>query len=102
VVFSFVANCYILRHHFTNGRILPKVFFQIYANELSSSLPFPATLFYLLFWGGISWFCIQLSDFVLKTFFKSNGDEIQLTFSKLELGNYITEQMESSQEQHGG
>ncbi len=34
---------------------------------------------------------------ILKTFFKSNGDALQLTFSKLELGNYITEQMESVQ-----
>jgi CBS domain containing-hemolysin-like protein len=81
------------------AEFLPKVFFQIYANELLKFFAIPAYLFYLLFWG-ISWFCIQLSDFVLKTFFKSNGDEIQLTFSKLELGNYITEQMESSQEQH--
>lgn len=80
------------------AEFLPKVFFQIYANELLKFFAIPAYIFYLLFWG-ISWFCIQLSDFVLKTFFKSNGDEIQLTFSKLELGNYITEQMESAQEQ---
>jgi len=80
------------------AEFLPKVFFQIYANELLKFFAIPAYLFYLLFWG-ISWFCIQLSDFVLKAFFKSDGDEIQLTFSKLELGNYITEQMESAQEQ---
>ncbi|BAO55446.1 hemolysin family protein [Nonlabens marinus] len=80
------------------AEFLPKVFFQIYANELLKFFAIPAYLFYLLFWG-VSWFCIQLSDFVLKTFFKSNGDEIQLSFSKLELGNYITEQMESAQEQ---
>ena len=36
-----------------------------------------------------------ISDFVLKKFFKTEGDELQLTFSKIELGNYITEQMES-------
>jgi len=82
------------------AEFLPKVFFQIYANELLKFFAIPAYMFYLLFWG-ISWFCIQLSDFVLKTFFKSNGDEIQLSFSKLELGNYITEQMESAQEQEG-
>ncbi len=80
------------------AEFLPKVFFQIYANELLKFFAIPAYMFYLIFWG-ISWFCIQLSDFVLKTFFKSNGDEIQLSFSKLELGNYITEQMESAQEQ---
>ncbi|WP_194850914.1 hemolysin family protein [Nonlabens antarcticus] len=80
------------------AEFLPKVFFQIYANELLKFFAIPAYLFYLLFWG-VSWFCIKLSDFVLKTFFKSNGDEIQLSFSKLELGNYITEQMESAQQQ---
>ena len=38
---------------------------------------------------------IWISDFVLKTFFKTKGDEVQLAFTKVELGNYISEQMES-------
>ncbi|MFT6095326.1 MAG: CBS domain containing-hemolysin-like protein [Nonlabens sp.] len=78
------------------AEFLPKVFFQIYSNELLKFFTPPAYLFYLFFWP-VSWFCIQISDFILKTFFKSNGDALQLTFSKLELGNYITEQMESVQ-----
>jgi putative hemolysin len=78
------------------AEFLPKVFFQIYSNELLKFFTPPAYLFYLFFWP-LSWFCIQISDFILKTFFKSNGDALQLTFSKLELGNYITEQMESVQ-----
>jgi CBS domain containing-hemolysin-like protein len=41
--------------------------FSFYANELLKFFAIPCHLFYLLFWG-ISWFCIQLSDFVLKTF----------------------------------
>ncbi|WP_124979508.1 hemolysin family protein [Nonlabens xiamenensis] len=80
------------------AEFLPKVFFQIYSNELLKFFALPAYLFYLVFWP-VSWFCIQISDFILKTFFKSDGDEVQLSFSKLELGNYITEQMESAQEQ---
>lgn len=79
------------------AEFLPKVFFQIYANELLKFFAIPAYLFYLIFWP-ISWFCIKISDFFLKTFFKTDGDQIQLSFSKLELGNYITEQMESAQE----
>lgn len=78
------------------AEFLPKVFFQIYSNELLKFFTLPAYIFYLLFWP-VSWFCIQISDFILKTFFKSDGDALQLTFSKLELGNYITEQMESVQ-----
>lgn len=80
------------------AEFLPKVFFQIYSNELLKFFALPAYLFYLLFYP-ISWICIQISDFFLRTFFKSGGDHIQLSFSKIELGNYITEQMESAQEQ---
>jgi putative hemolysin len=35
---------------------------------------------------------------VLKKFFKTEGDQIQLAFTKVELGNYISEQMESVEE----
>jgi CBS domain containing-hemolysin-like protein len=80
------------------AEFLPKVFFQIYANELLKFFAIPAYIFYLLF-SGLSWLCIKISDFFLRIFLKTDGDEIQLTFSKLELGNYITEQMESAQEQ---
>lgn len=80
------------------AEFLPKVFFQIYANELLKFFAIPAYIFYILFWP-VSWFCITISDFFLRTFFKTDGDQIQLSFSKVELGNYITEQMESAQEQ---
>ncbi|MGB5980808.1 MAG: hemolysin family protein [Nonlabens sp.] len=80
------------------AEFLPKVFFQIYANELLKFFALPAYIFYLLF-SWLSWFCILISDFFLRVFLKTDGDQIQLTFSKLELGNYITEQMESAQEQ---
>ncbi len=42
----------------------------------------------------ISEFVIWISDLVLKLIFKSEGDTVQLTFSKLELGNYISEQLD--------
>lgn len=74
------------------AEFLPKVFFQIYANALIKFFAVPAYVFYLLFYF-ISTFLIWVSDFILKTFFKTEGDQIQLYFSKVELGNYITEQM---------
>jgi len=40
-----------------------------------------------------------VSDFILKTFFKTDGDQVQLAFTKLELGDYITEQMEAIEEE---
>lgn len=76
------------------AEFLPKVFFQIYANSLLKLLALPAYIFYLLF-SIFSSFVIWISDFVLKTFFKTKGDEVQLAFTKVELGNYISEQMES-------
>ncbi|MFO7720516.1 MAG: CNNM domain-containing protein, partial [Gillisia sp.] len=76
------------------AEFLPKVFFQIYANSLLKFFAVPAYFFYLLF-SFISSFVIWISDFILKRFFKTEGDEVQLAFSKLELGNFISEQMET-------
>ena len=75
------------------AEFLPKVFFQIYANNLVKVFAVPAYMFYILF-SLISEFIIWISDLVLKFVFKSEGDTVQLSFSKLELGNYISEQME--------
>jgi CBS domain containing-hemolysin-like protein len=74
------------------AEFLPKVFFQIYANSLIKFFALPAYFFYLLFYF-ISSFFIWVSDFVLIKFFKTEGDLVPLYFSKAELGNYITEQM---------
>jgi CBS domain containing-hemolysin-like protein len=76
------------------AEFLPKVFFQIYANSLIKIFAVPAYVFYKFFYF-ISTFFIGISDFILKKFFKTEGDTIQLYFSKIELGNYITEQMSS-------
>ena len=80
------------------AEFLPKVFFQIYANSLIKFFAIPTYFFYRLFYF-ISTFLIWISDFVLKKFFKTEGDQVQLYFSKVELGNYITEQM-STVEDH--
>ena len=79
------------------AEFLPKVFFQIYANTLLKILALPAYIFYLLF-TLISEFVIWISDIVLKVFFKTEGDSVEAAFTKVELGNYITEQMQSVSE----
>lgn len=76
------------------AEFLPKVFFQVYANTLVKVLALPAYLFYLLF-SVISELVIWISDNVLRLLFKTSGDKVQLSFSKIELGNYISEQMET-------
>ncbi|WP_417885144.1 hemolysin family protein [Zunongwangia sp.] len=79
------------------AEFLPKVFFQIYANLMLKFFAIPAYAFYLLF-SFISSFVIWISDIILKRFFKTDGDEVQLAFSKIELGNFISEQMEIVEE----
>ncbi len=76
------------------AEFLPKVFFQIYSNSLIKFFAVPAYVFYVLF-SWLSNFVIWVSDLVLKYFFKTEGDQVQLVFSKVELGNYISEQMEA-------
>lgn len=79
------------------AEFLPKVFFQIYSNTLLKLFALPAYLFYLVF-SVISEFVIWISDFLLKVFFKTEGDAVELALTKVELGNFITEQMESVEE----
>ncbi|MGJ8658487.1 hemolysin family protein [Cellulophaga fucicola] len=76
------------------AEFLPKVLFQIYANLLLKILAIPAYFFYIFF-SWISNFVIKVSDFILRVFFKTGGDHSQLAFSKVELGDYITEQLET-------
>ncbi|MBC7523525.1 MAG: HlyC/CorC family transporter [Flavobacterium sp.] len=79
------------------SEFLPKVFFQIYANSLMKFFAIPSYFFYRIFYF-ISTFVIWISDFILKTFFKTEGDYVPSFFSKIELGNYINEQMSSFQD----
>lgn len=79
------------------SEFLPKVFFQIYANSIVKILAFPAYIFYLLFYF-VSTFIIWISDIILRKLFNTNGDQEQLFFSKIELGDYISQQMSSVHE----
>lgn len=79
------------------AEFLPKVFFQLYANTFIRFFAIPAYFFYWLFYY-IATFFIWISDFILRKFFRTAGDQVQLYFSKAELGNYITEQMSTVEE----
>jgi|TARA_B110000503_G_scaffold19010_1_gene28227 putative hemolysin len=78
------------------AEFLPKVFFQLYANTFIKIFAVPVAFFYFLFYP-ITYFIIEFTDVILKRFFKTDNDEVQLSFSKVELGNYIEEQLESFQ-----
>ncbi len=79
------------------AEFLPKVFFQVYSNTLIKFFAVPAYIFYWLF-SMISNFVMWITDVILMKFFKTEGDNVQLAFTKIELGNYISEQMESVEE----
>ena len=75
------------------AEFLPKAIFRVYANETLKILALPAYFFYVLLY--IFSFVINgISDFFLKFIFRTDKDAQQTVFSKEELGNYITEQLE--------
>ena len=80
------------------SEFLPKIFFQIYANTLIKFLAIPAYFFYQIFYY-FSSAIIWASNIILKFFFGIKDTDEQLLFSKVELGNYITEQMKSIENQ---
>ncbi len=77
------------------AEFLPKVFFQLYANLAIKIFAIPVAFFFYIFYP-ITFLIIQFTDVILKKFLKTDSDQVQLSFSKVELGNYIEEQLESS------
>ena len=76
------------------AEFLPKVFFQLYANQMVKFFALPSSFFYTLFMP-ISFLILRITDNFLKFFSNSKSEKIQLTFSKNELGEYIEEQVEA-------
>lgn len=72
--------------------LIVKLIFQIYANVLIKYLSFPAYFFYKIL-TYFSSFLIWVSDAILLRFFHSKGNAQQSLFSKIELENYINEQI---------
>lgn len=91
---TFISTIAIL----VTAEFLPKAVFRIYANEAMNLFAFPAYFFFLLFYI-ISRFITLLSDFFLRVFFNAREDQVQLAFTKAELGHYIDEQLESAEDQ---
>ena len=81
------------------AQFLPKVFFQIYSFKFLTFFSIPAYFFYLCFYY-ISDFVLWITNLILKFFFKSAGDKVQLSISKDDLGNYIDEQIDASSQDH--
>ncbi len=78
------------------AEFLPKVFFQLYANTFMKIFVAPAAFFYFLL-SPITALIIGLTDSILKRFGVA-ADQMQLSISKVELGNYIEEQVERTKD----
>lgn len=79
------------------AEFLPKVFFRIYADEALKIFAIPAYLFYVIL-HYFSDFITTISDFLLKLILKSSNTERPKEFSKIELGNFITQQLEKAKD----
>ncbi|NCG04016.1 MAG: DUF21 domain-containing protein [Bacteroidetes bacterium] len=77
------------------AEFLPKVFFQIYANRFLSFFALPAFVFYQLM-KPVSWAILRFSDSVLFRFFNVPKQEESIAFSKVELGDFISEHIETA------
>jgi CBS domain containing-hemolysin-like protein len=77
------------------AEFLPKAIFRIYANETLVFFAPVTYVFYIIF-HYISNLITFISDFFLKIIFNSDKDIQQTEFSKEELGNYISTQLEHS------
>lgn len=77
------------------AEFIPKAIFRIYANEFLKVFAVPAYFFYFIF-HFITEFITWISNTLLHLLFRTKEDEEQTEFSKEELGNYITEQLETS------
>ena len=78
------------------AEFLPKVFFQLYANQLVRFFAFPAAFFHAIF-TPVSLFVLKITNVLLRILFRSKTEELEFSFSKIELGNYIEEQVEGVQ-----
>ncbi|MGA9269487.1 MAG: hemolysin family protein [Lutimonas sp.] len=90
---TFISTLIIL----ITAEFLPKAIFRVYANETLMIFALPSYLFYIFLYP-VSRFITLISDFFLRVFFNIKEDEVQLAFTKAELGHYIDEQLESKED----
>jgi CBS domain containing-hemolysin-like protein len=77
------------------AEFMPKAIFRIYSNELLSLFAIPAFVIFQLFYF-ISSFVVWLSKAALRIFTGAKIEEKESEFRRVDLGNYISEQLESA------
>ena len=80
------------------AEFIPKVIFQIYSNFFIRIFAVPAYIFYIIF-SPLTNTVTLISDFILNKFFNTNTKETRLSFTKIELENYIESEIQHSSEE---
>ena len=75
------------------AEFMPKAIFRIYANELLSAFAIPAYIIFQIFYF-VSSFVVWLSKAALHLFTGDKVEEKEKEFRKVDLGNYISEQLD--------
>ncbi|MCK5824375.1 MAG: HlyC/CorC family transporter [Ichthyobacteriaceae bacterium] len=77
------------------AEFIPKAIFRVYANELLEFFAIPAFIIFYLFYF-LSSFIVWLSKIAIRLITGTNLEEEVEVFRKVDLGNYISEQIETT------
>ena len=79
------------------AEFIPKTVFQIYSDFFIRIFAVPAYIFYIIF-SPLTNTVTFISDYILNKFFNTDSEESRLSFTKVELENYIENEIQHSQE----
>ena len=79
------------------AEFIPKTVFQIYSDFFIRIFAVPAYIFYIIF-SPLTNTVTLISDYILNKFFNTDSKESRLSFTKVELENFIENEIQHSQE----
>ena len=80
------------------AEFIPKTVFQIYSDFFMRIFAVPAYIFYIIF-SPLTNTVTSISDYILNKFFNTDSKESRLSFTKVELENFIENEIQHSQEE---
>ena len=80
------------------AEFIPKTVFQIYSDFFIRIFAVPAYIFYIIF-SPLTNTVTLISDYILNKFFNTDSKESRLSFTKVELENFIENEIQHSQQE---
>ena len=80
------------------AEFIPKTVFQIYSDFFIRIFAVPAYIFYIIF-SPLTNTVTLISDYILNKFFNTDSKESKLSFTKVELENFIENEIQHSQDE---